>query len=74
MSSSSLHSLVLDFNIYIFYFRGKDVVQKKVNALRELRRLLSRSGFDFVEVALKSGAIPPLAQCLSFGSEDEQVI
>ncbi|KAI3687918.1 hypothetical protein L1987_81621 [Smallanthus sonchifolius] len=55
-------------------FKGKDAVQKKVNALRELRRLLSRSGFPFVEVALKSGAIPLLAQCLSFGSEDEQVL
>ncbi|KAK9079295.1 hypothetical protein SSX86_000966 [Deinandra increscens subsp. villosa] len=55
-------------------FKGKDAVEKKVHALRELRRLLSRSGFPFVEIALKSGAVPLLAQCLSFGSEDEQVL
>lgn len=45
-----------------------------MNALRELRRLLSRSEFPFVEIAIKCGAIPLLAQCLSFGSEDKQVI
>ncbi|KAD4384399.1 hypothetical protein E3N88_24567 [Mikania micrantha] len=55
-------------------FMGKDAVQKKVNTLRELRRLLSRSGFPFVKIALRSGAIPLLAQCLSFGSEDEQLL
>ncbi|KAL7595377.1 importin subunit alpha-9 isoform X1 [Lactuca sativa] len=54
--------------------KGKDTVQKKVNALRELRRLLSRSEFPFVEIALKSGAIPLLSQCLSFGSQDEQLL
>ncbi|KVH90513.1 Armadillo [Cynara cardunculus var. scolymus] len=55
-------------------FKGKGAVQKKVNALRELRRLLSRSEYPPVEIALKSGAIPLLAQCLSFGSEDEQLL
>ncbi|KAL4591975.1 hypothetical protein LXL04_004952 [Taraxacum kok-saghyz] len=54
--------------------KGIDTVQKKVNALRELRRLLSRSDFPFVEIALKSGAIPLLSQCLSFGSQDEQLL
>lgn len=44
-----------------------------MNALRELRRLLSRSEFPPIETAIKSGAIPLLAQCLSFGSQDEQV-
>lgn len=51
--------------------KGKE---NTVNALRELRRLLSRSEFPFVEIALKSGAIPLLAQCLSFGSQDEQLL
>ena len=45
-----------------------------MNALRELRRLLSRSEFPFVEIALKRGVIPLLGQCLKFGSEDEQVM
>ncbi|GJR15252.1 importin subunit alpha-9 [Tanacetum coccineum] len=55
-------------------FQGKGAVQKKVNALRELRRLLSRSEFPPIETAIKSGAIPLLAQCLSFGSQDEQLL
>lgn len=46
---------------------------KRVSALRELRRLLSRSELPPVDVALKAGAIPVLVQCLSFGSPDEQV-
>lgn len=54
--------------------RGKGAMQKKVSALRELRRLLSRSEFPPIEAALKAGAIPLLVQCLSFGSPDEQVI
>lgn len=44
-----------------------------MNALRELRRFLSRSEFPPVEAALQAGAIPLLIQCLSFGSPDEQV-
>ena len=48
-------------------------MQKKVGALRELRRLLSRSEFPPIEAALKAGAILLLVQCLSFGSPDEQV-
>lgn len=54
--------------------RGKGAMQKRVNALRELRRLLSRSEFPPVEASLKAGAIPILVQCLSFGSPDEQVL
>ncbi|KAM7464147.1 hypothetical protein LguiA_032268 [Lonicera macranthoides] len=49
-------------------------IVKRVAALRELRRLLSRSEFPPVEAALKAGAIPLLAQCLSFGSPDEQLL
>lgn len=53
--------------------RGKGALQKRVNALRELRRLLSKSEYPPVEAALKAGAMPTLVQCLSFGSPDEQV-
>ena len=48
-------------------------MQKRVVALQELRRLLSRSEFPPVESAIKAGAVPALVQCLSFGSPDEQV-
>nr|XP_043612656.1 importin subunit alpha-9-like [Erigeron canadensis] len=54
--------------------KGKEAVSEKVNALRELRQLLSRPDFPFVEVAIKCGVISLLAQCLSFGSEDEQLL
>ncbi|XP_071706682.1 importin subunit alpha-9-like [Rutidosis leptorrhynchoides] len=55
-------------------FQGKGAVHKKVNALRELRRLLSKSEFPPIESAINSGAIPLLVQCLSFGSQDEQLL
>ncbi|KAB1223632.1 Importin subunit alpha-2 [Morella rubra] len=55
-------------------YQGKGAMQKKVTALRELRRLLSRSEFPPVEAALKAGAVPILVQCLSFGSPDEQLL
>ncbi|KAK6943765.1 Armadillo [Dillenia turbinata] len=55
-------------------YQGKGVMQKRVNALRELRRILSRSEFPPVEAALKAGAVPLLVQCLSFGSPDEQLL
>lgn len=54
-------------------FRGKGSMQKKVEVLRELRRLLSRSEIPPVEAAIQAGVIPILLQCLSFGSPDEQV-
>ncbi|CAL9002360.1 unnamed protein product [Prunus brigantina] len=55
-------------------YQGKGALQKKVSALRELRRLLSRSEFPPVEAALIAGAIPLLVQCLSFGAPDEQLL
>ncbi|RDY07126.1 Importin subunit alpha-9 [Mucuna pruriens] len=55
-------------------FQGKGAVKKRVGALQELRRLLSRSEFPPVESALKAGAVPMLVQCLSFGSPDEQLL
>lgn len=48
-------------------------MQKRVGALRNLRRLLSRSEYPPVEAAVKAGAISLLVQCLAFGSPDEQV-
>ncbi|KAK7355721.1 hypothetical protein VNO80_14981 [Phaseolus coccineus] len=55
-------------------FQGKGAVKKRVGALQELRRLLSRSEFPPVESALKAGAVPMLVQCLCFGSPDEQLL
>uniref|UniRef100_A0A7N0UWY0 Importin subunit alpha n=1 Tax=Kalanchoe fedtschenkoi TaxID=63787 RepID=A0A7N0UWY0_KALFE len=55
-------------------YQGKGAMQKKVSALRELRRLLSRSEFSHVHIALKAGAVPLLVECLSFGSPDEQLL
>jgi len=53
--------------------QGKGVMQKLVGTLRELRCLLSKSEFPPVDATLKAGAIALLVQCLSFGSQDEQV-
>ncbi|KAI9122206.1 hypothetical protein K1719_006895 [Acacia pycnantha] len=55
-------------------YQGKGAMQKKVSALQELRRLLSRSEFPPVETAVKAGAVSLLSQCLSFGSPDEQLL
>lgn len=55
-------------------YQGKGATQKRVSALRELRRLLSKSELPPVEAALKAGAMPVLVQCLSFGSPDEQLL
>ncbi|KAL5807254.1 hypothetical protein ACOSQ3_030139 [Xanthoceras sorbifolium] len=55
-------------------YQGKGAMQKRVSALRELRRILSRSEFPPIEAALKAGAISFLVQCLSFGSSDEQLL
>jgi hypothetical protein len=64
----------LSVTLYIFLIdRGKGEMPKRVGALQELRRLLSRSEFPPVESALKAGAVAILVQCLSFGSPDEQV-
>ncbi|CAA0842905.1 Importin subunit alpha-9 [Striga hermonthica] len=58
----------------VFGYQGKGALQKRVNALRELRRLLSKSEYPPVEAALEAGAMPALVQCLSFGSPDEQLL
>ncbi|XP_058110195.1 importin subunit alpha-9 isoform X2 [Magnolia sinica] len=55
-------------------YPGKGSMQRKVEVLRDLRHLLSKSEVPPVEAALKAGAIPVLVQCLSFGSPDEQLL
>ncbi|KAL6585380.1 Importin subunit alpha-9 [Orobanche minor] len=55
-------------------YQGKGAMQKRVNALRELRRLLSKSECPPVGAALGAGAMPTLVECLSFGSPDEQLL
>lgn len=55
------------------FVRGKDATQKAIEALRALRRLLSKSEVPPTEAAIQEGAVPLLVQCLSFGSADEQV-
>nr|XP_029120288.1 importin subunit alpha-2 isoform X2 [Elaeis guineensis] len=55
-------------------YHGKGATQKKIEILRALRRLLSKSEVPPVEAALQAGAIPVLVQCLSFGSADEQLL
>ncbi|KAL0426389.1 UNVERIFIED_CONTAM: Importin subunit alpha-9 [Sesamum latifolium] len=41
-------------------YQGKGAMQKRVGALRELRRLLSKSEYPPVEAALKAGVMPRL--------------
>lgn len=55
-------------------YQGKGATPKKVEALRHLRRLLSKSDFPPIEAAVEAGAVPILSQCLSFGSPDEQLL
>uniref|UniRef100_M1AP86 Importin alpha-2 subunit n=1 Tax=Solanum tuberosum TaxID=4113 RepID=M1AP86_SOLTU len=69
LTSAAVEELKLDVA-----YQGKGATEKRVNALRELRRFLSRSEFPPVEAALQAGAIPLLIQCLSFGSPDEQLL
>lgn len=54
--------------------QGKAAQKKKTDALRALRRLLSRSEVPPIEVAIKAGAVPLLVQYLSFGTSDEQLL
>ncbi|KAI3831130.1 hypothetical protein MKX03_017768 [Papaver bracteatum] len=54
--------------------QGAGSKTKRVEAIRDLRRLLSKSEIPPVEAALKAEVIPALAQCLAFGSPDEQLL
>eukprot|EP01018_Ginkgo_biloba_P022330 Gb_26272 [translate_table: standard] len=53
---------------------SKGALQKKMEVLRSLRRLLSRTAVPPVEVAVHAGVVPVLVECLSFGSLDEQLL
>ncbi|XP_042419059.1 importin subunit alpha-2-like [Zingiber officinale] len=55
-------------------YHGKGAAQKKVETLRELRWLLSRSEVPPVKAALQAGVIPLLVQCFALGSPDEQLL
>lgn len=55
-------------------YQGKGAMQKRVSALREVRRLLSQSEFPPIDTALKAGVIPALVHSLSFGTPDEQLL
>ncbi|OVA09900.1 Armadillo [Macleaya cordata] len=55
-------------------YQGTGAKTKKVEAIRDLRRLLSKSEIPPVEAAVKAGAVPVLAECLAFGSPDEQLL
>ncbi|KAG9453449.1 hypothetical protein H6P81_006353 [Aristolochia fimbriata] len=58
----------------LILLQGKGSALKKVDVLRNLRRLLSRSEVPPVEAAVKAGVVPLLVQCLSFGSPEEQIL
>uniref|UniRef100_A0A1D1XP33 Importin subunit alpha n=2 Tax=Anthurium amnicola TaxID=1678845 RepID=A0A1D1XP33_9ARAE len=53
---------------------GKGGARKKIDVLRDLRRLLSKSEIPPAEAAVQAGAVPVLVQCLSFGSPEEQLL
>ncbi|KAK1295826.1 Importin subunit alpha-2 [Acorus calamus] len=65
--------LVEELNSAVVYV-GKGAAQKKMEVLRSLRRILSKSEVPPVQAALHAGAIPILVQCLSYGSPDEQLL
>eukprot|EP00250_Pteridium_aquilinum_P006370 c16313_g1_i1 orf=134-1771(-) len=52
----------------------KSSSQKKMEALRRLRRLLSCSSSPPVDAAVEAGVVPILVKCLEFGSSDEQLV
>ncbi|ERM99335.1 hypothetical protein AMTR_s00108p00104150, partial [Amborella trichopoda] len=54
--------------------QGKDALRKKLEVLRTLRCLLSKSTVPPVETAVQAGVVPLLVECLSFGSPDEQLL
>ncbi|KAF0920756.1 hypothetical protein E2562_036840 [Oryza meyeriana var. granulata] len=54
--------------------QGKGAQKKKIEVLRDLRRLLSQPEVPLVDAAIKAGAVPLLVQYLSFGSSDEQLL
>ncbi|KAH7432282.1 hypothetical protein KP509_07G016500 [Ceratopteris richardii] len=59
---------------FLFSSSSKDSSQKKIEALRKLRRLLSCSSNPPVASAVEAGVVPILVKCLEFGSSDEQLV
>ncbi|MCO5600194.1 hypothetical protein L7F22_054302 [Adiantum nelumboides] len=53
---------------------AKSSSQKRMEALRRLRRLLSCSSNPPVDAAVEAGIVPILVKCLEFGSSDEQLV
>ncbi|KAJ7546928.1 hypothetical protein O6H91_08G061400 [Diphasiastrum complanatum] len=53
---------------------GKGAATKKLEALRKLRQLLSFNSAPPIHVAVASGAVPILVDCLAFGSSEEQLL
>ncbi|KAH0454444.1 hypothetical protein IEQ34_016368 [Dendrobium chrysotoxum] len=54
--------------------QGKVPTERKVDMLRALRHLLSKTEIPPIDAAIRAGVIPALVQCLSFGSEDDQLL
>ncbi|BBN13805.1 hypothetical protein MPTK1_6g06520 [Marchantia polymorpha subsp. ruderalis] len=53
---------------------GKDMALKKIEALRNVRSLLSCNAMPPLNVAVEAGVVPLLVQCLAFGSPEEQIL
>ncbi|KAL0910890.1 hypothetical protein M5K25_018987 [Dendrobium thyrsiflorum] len=54
--------------------QGKVPTERKVDMLRALRHLLSKTEIPPIDAAIRADVIPALVQCLSFGSEDDQLL
>ncbi|KAL3690654.1 hypothetical protein R1sor_004305 [Riccia sorocarpa] len=53
---------------------GKDAPRKKIEALRQVRGLLSSNASPPLSVAVQAGVVPVLVDCLAFGSSEEQLL
>eukprot|EP00249_Psilotum_nudum_P019946 c27487_g1_i5 orf=639-2306(-) len=53
---------------------GKGAAQRKMEAIRNLRRLLSCNSLPPLDAAIEAGVVPSLVDCLAFGSSDEQLL
>ncbi|KAI5074348.1 hypothetical protein GOP47_0010309 [Adiantum capillus-veneris] len=58
----------------LFIMSVKSSSQKRMEALRRLRRILSCSSNPPVGAAVETGIVPLLVKCLEFGSTDEQLV
>ncbi|XP_002985897.2 importin subunit alpha-9 [Selaginella moellendorffii] len=53
---------------------SKGASNRKLEALKKVRRFLSCSSLPPVSVAVEAGLIPVLVECLKFGSSEEQLL